>query len=298
VANSITAYTPELWSQTGLMILAENIRIPKLVRRDFSTDLAQAGDTVNTRKPAKMTAGTVDPSTGITIMDVSATNVAVTLNKHEHASFKITDREQGRSFVNLVDEFLRPAMLALANSIDKNLLGLYTDFATIIDVSSAGNWKDKINVARTRLNKLLAPSENRALVLSDDDDGAIGNLDNILKVNESGTNAALREGQIGRIKGFDTYRSSNVVNVGSPGVRHNLAFHRDAIALVTRVLAPAVGQALGCIQKTASDPDAGVSMRLTMSYNPTLLASQVTVDTLYGVKTLDNQLGVVVRSSF
>src|SRR6185369_14191094 len=89
MANTLTAYTPELWSRKSVAILREKIVMPGLVRRDFSVDLAQAGDTVNTRKPAKMTAADVNPVTGVAVQDVSATNIPITLNKHKHTTFLI-----------------------------------------------------------------------------------------------------------------------------------------------------------------------------------------------------------------
>lgn len=298
MANALSAYTPVIWAQMGIAILAETIVIPKLVRRDFSPLVAQAGDTVNTRKPAKMTATDVDATLGVSVQDVSATNVAVTLDQHKNATFKIYDREASRSFENLVDEFMKPATLSLGNAIDKSCLSLYTDIPTIIDVTSAGNWKTAINTARTRLNKQLAPVEPRYGVVSDDDDGALSNLDNILKANEAGSTAALREGIVGRLKGFNMARSSNIINVGSPGVRHNLFFQQDAFALVSRVLSPATGSTPGANQMSLADPSTGLALRVTISYNATLLATQITVDTLYGVKTLDSSLAVVLRSGF
>lgn len=299
MANTITAFDPTIWSREGIAILREKIQMPKLVRRDFQNDLAQAGDVVNTRKPATMTAGDVDDTSGITAQDVSATNVAVQLNSHKHATFKIKDREASRSISNLVTEYLDPAMLAIANAIDRSLLGLYTDATLGVTLSSAGDWRTRMSTARVNLNKNKAPEDNnRSLVLSDDDEGALGNLDILSKVNESGSGAALREGSVGRVKGFNVYRSSNVLSIGSPAVRHNLAFHQDAIALVTRTLGTATGRTPGAEQTVAVSPDAGLSMRVTISYNHSLLSMLISVDLLYGVKTLDSNLLVKLKASF
>lgn len=295
MANNLTAYTPELWSRKSVALLREKIVVPQLVRRDFSEDLAQMGDTVNTRKPAKMTAGDVDTSTGVSVMDVSATNIAVTLDTHKHTTFKISDREASRSFQNLVDEFLDPAMLALANAVDVSLLSLYTDVSTVVSYTSAGAWKTLVSTARQELNSNMAPEQMRYLVLSDDDEADLFNLDLITKANESGARDGFLNGFVGRFKGFDLFRGTNVRRVGSPAVRKNLAFHRNAFALVMRPLSTATGQTPGAIQRTASDPDAGLTLRLTISYNTTLLSTQVTVDLLYGVKTLDEQLACVIN---
>ncbi len=296
--NALTAYTPTLWANESLALLREKVVMARLVRQDFSQELASAGDTVNTRKPAKMVANTVSTSTGITIQDVAATNIPVTLNNHRDASFRISDAEASRSFANLSQEFLDPAALAIANAIDLSLCGLYTDVTDIIDVGSAGGWKDAYSAARKRLNKNKVEETMRVAVLSDDDEGDVANLDILSKVNEAGDNQALREGRIGRFRGFDTFRSSNIVNAGSPTVRHNLFFHRDAFALVTRNLSPAAGEAFGVRQMNSADPDSGLSLRVTMSYNPTLLTTQFTIDTLYGVKTLDSLRACRLRASY
>lgn len=300
--NAITAYNPQLWSRKGVALLREKIVMPQLVRVDFSPDLAQAGDTVNTRKKATLAANTVSTSTGVTVQDVSATNIQVTLNQHKDSTFRISDREAGRSFMNLVDEFLDPAMLALANDVDTALLGLYTDLTTLSaisgnDLDAAADWRNAPNTARTRLNAAKAPTENRYMVLSDDDEGLLGNLDLLTQVNTSGTDRTLRNGEVGRYKGFDVFRASNVITTTSPTTRHNLAFHRDAFALVMRPMATATGMSPGAVQRSAIDPDAGLAVRITMSYNPTLLATQVTVDILYGVKTLDANLGLKLDST-
>lgn len=297
MANSLTAYTPELWARESLEILREAVVMPQLVRVDFSNDLAQAGDVVNTRRPAKMTSGDVDPVTGVTVQDVAADNVPVTLNQHKNTTFRIRDREATRSFVNLVTEFLDPAMLSLANTVDKSLLGLYTDLGTPLTATSVSHWKLLYGKARVALNKKMAPMATRYAVLSDDDEGLVSDLDILSKVNESGSSTQLREGSVGRYRGFDTFRSSNVDEIGSSGVRHNMFFHRNAFALVTRSLATAMGQTPGAIQRVAVDPDAGLSIRVTLSYNATLLATQVTCDILYGVKTLYTDLGVMIRCS-
>lgn len=299
MANTLTAYVPEIWSMKGVSLLREKIVMPNLVNTDFSTDVAQYGDVVNTRQVSKMTAGTVDPTTGVSVMNIEATNIQVTLNNHKHVTFRVTDREASKSFKNIVDEFIDPAMLALANDIDSALLGRYTDLSIgAISVGSAGGWKNGVNSARTRLNKNKVPVAQRYLVLSDDDEGMLSNTDILQKVNESGTTTTLREGEVGRFKGFQVFRASNVVGVGSPTVtRKNMAFHRDCFALVIRTLSPAKGVTPGAVQSVSVDPDAGLSLRMTLSYNATLLATQVTFDVLYGTATLDEYKGVLINST-
>lgn len=75
----------------------------------------------------------------------------------------------------------------------------------------------------------------------------------------------------------------------SGAAEYNFAFHRNAIALVVRPLAPApVGVRSAVISYN------GLSMRATISYNPTKQGLQVTLDMLFGIKVLDVNLGCVL----
>lgn len=83
---------------------------------------------------------------------------------------------------------------------------------------------------------------------------------------------------------------ANSANVHPSGEgEYNFAFHRNAMALVVRPLAPApVGVRSAVISHN------GLSMRATISYNPTKQGLQVTLDMLFGVKVLDTNLGCVL----
>lgn len=80
------------------------------------------------------------------------------------------------------------------------------------------------------------------------------------------------------------------VAVGPAG-NYNFAFHRQALALVTRPLAaPAPGT--GALSFVASYN--GLSMRVTMTYNGEKQGHLVTCDLLCGIKVLDEALGAVM----
>ncbi len=76
-----------------------------------------------------------------------------------------------------------------------------------------------------------------------------------------------------------------------PAGSFNLAFHREAIALVTRPLA-VPGSALGVMSGVADFENIG--MRVTMQYDIDAGGTVVNCDILAGVKQLDANLGVVM----
>lgn len=66
----------------------------------------------------------------------------------------------------------------------------------------------------------------------------------------------------------------------------NLAFHRNAFALVTRPLAPPLG---GNVRSTVMSYN-GVGLRVSIGYDMQFKQDVVSIDLLYGVKTLDPRL--------
>ncbi len=82
-----------------------------------------------------------------------------------------------------------------------------------------------------------------------------------------------------------------VVDYGPVG-EYNFAFHKNALALVTRPLAqPKSGT--GALSGVANYN--GLSMRVTITYNGTMQGHLVTLDCLAGVKVLDTNLGAVMQ---
>ena len=68
---------------------------------------------------------------------------------------------------------------------------------------------------------------------------------------------------------------------------HSLAFHRNAIALVTRPLALPMGAANAAIMSHD-----GLGVRVVYGYNQDTKKDTVSLDIIYGVKTLDETLAV------
>jgi len=81
-----------------------------------------------------------------------------------------------------------------------------------------------------------------------------------------------------------------VVGLGPAG-DYSFAFHRNAISLVTRPLAPPA-EGTGALSFVANYN--GLAVRVTITYNGEKQGHLVTVDLLCGVKTLDTSLGCMI----
>lgn len=85
-----------------------------------------------------------------------------------------------------------------------------------------------------------------------------------------------------------------VVTVSLDNHTMNLAFHRNAFALVLAPL-PDMGNELGAKISSVTDPITGLSLRSRVYYDGNNSAVHVALDVLYGVKTLDPNLAVRAR---
>jgi hypothetical protein len=83
---------------------------------------------------------------------------------------------------------------------------------------------------------------------------------------------------------------NSVVNPGPAG-NYNFAFHKNAIALVTRPLA-LPPQGIGAMSSVVSYN--GLSIRATLTYDGNAQGILVTLDLLFGVACLDSTLGVAM----
>ena len=216
--NNLDAYVPELWAQEGLAILEENMVMANLVHRDFENEIAKFGDVVNTRKPGEFKIRRKTDGTTLTQQDATAQNVPVALDQWFYSSFVIRDGEGSKSFQELKDIYLQPAMLTIARGIDRALLGRVhayfgdpTSRVGKLGGLTASTAKDYVLEAREKLNVGKAPMDGRRLVMAPTSETAMLKTDIFLKANERGDGGtALENATLGRILGFDTFMCQNV----------------------------------------------------------------------------------------
>lgn len=290
MANNVAALIPQIWAQESLENLYNNIVMAGLVHRDFENIPAAKGNIINTRKPGTFVAN--DMGSTITVQDATAANVAVTLNKWKEVSFELSDKDLTLAMADLVPIYVAPAMEAIAQQIDKDLLALYADVSTSVGTAGTDASKATVVAARKALNEQKVPFNNRRLVLSAKDESALIALPEFSsaeKVGDDGT--AMREASLGRIFGLDTFLDQNVPLVaGTPNTTYNMAFHRNAFALVTRPLEMPRTQGVNAAVVNYK----GLGLRAMVGYDINKKAHVVSIDILYGVKTLNADLAVKV----
>lgn len=298
-STNVATAIVKLVAADALPALVSNLVLGNLVNRDYEPTLAQAGDTVNVPIPPTLVANNLAEGGTVTTQNPSLGNAQIVLNTHAEATFQIPDVTKVLAVPDLLRVYMQPAVIAIAERIESDLLGLYASFSANTPVGIAGTpiTEAVIDAAETALFAAkVPPTQPKHLIV---DAGTYSQMRQIPRFSEFQTvgEAGLRaliEGTIGKIKDFFVFRSQLVAKTGSsPVTTHNLAFVRDAIGLVIRRL-PQPLPGTGAIAEYADLGNFG--MRVIMSYQPNTLSQQFTVDVLYGTAALRNNFAVQVNS--
>lgn len=295
LANAIV----KLVAVDALPALVGNLVMGNLVNRDFEPTLAQAGDTVNVPIPPTLVANNIAQGGTVTPQNPNVGNAAIVLDTHAEATFQIPDVTKVLAVPDLLKLYMQPAVIALAEKIESDLLGLYADLTANAPVGTGGTpiTESIIDSAETALfNAKVPASESKYLVVDGNTYSQLRQINRFSEYSSAGQAGlrALVDGTVGKIKDFYVFRSQFVHKTGSaPETTHNIAFAKSAIGLVTRRL-PQPLPGTGAIAEYAEMGNFGV--RVLMSYAPNTLAQQFTVDVLYGCAVLRNSHGVQVRS--
>jgi len=213
--SGMDAFYPEWWANESLAILENNMVAAQMVHRDFSPIVANFGDIVNTRRPGEFQAKRKTVADNVTIQDAVATNVQVPLNQHIHTSFIVKDGEMAWAFKDLVEVYIQPAMLSIAQIVDQIICAQAVQFlgnarGTLGGLTSS-NAIDYILSTREILNVNKAYMDGRNLLVSPYSETAMLKNEAFTsaeKVGDGGT--ALKKAWLGQKLGFDIWMDQNV----------------------------------------------------------------------------------------
>ena len=286
-----TFLTPQIIATRALATLYETTVMAQLVHRDFDADFrGKQGDTITVRKPATFTATEFDRGTGIVPQNATESGVDVTLNHFSDVSFNVTTEQLTLEIEDFGTQLLDPAMEAIAQKIDTDLLALRDDIVQTAGATTGRELtKPEILIdAGKVLNQAKVPTTDRSAVVGPVTNADWLDTDVLKKVNESGSTEALREAYIGRrLFGFDPYWTQHVAEP-----EEGVAFHRTAFALVTRPLEIPPGAQDATIMNYK-----GFGLRVVYDYDIKYKQTVVSVDCLYGTKTLDANRAVLLQGA-
>jgi hypothetical protein len=211
MANSVL--TIDVIAKEALMILDNELVMAKQVHRGHESEFGnamngyQAGDTVSIKRPTDFT---VRDGATASAQDVVEGSVALTVNKQKGVDFAFTSKELTLNIKDLSERVIKPAMVQLANQVDRDLMALYSSVPNWVGTpGQAINSFADFAKAPERLDATAVPQDGRSAALSPADHWALLGSQTGLFI-QNAASGAYREGSLGKIGGVDTYMSQNV----------------------------------------------------------------------------------------
>jgi hypothetical protein len=294
--TSASPFIPAIWANTALEILRNRVVLAKLVTRDSDIAAFQVGDTLNIPYPGTFVANDKAANTNVSMQVPTASTTSVTLDKHKEVSFIVEDAARATANQDIMQRYMEAAIVPIAEQIETDLFTAASGFTSNVGTYGTDLTADVIRKAHKQLNDNKVPLEGRSLVLSTKDEIALMSDSSLQSYFAFANPATVKEGSIGRLYGFDLYSSQLVPTSGSAPVQtKNVALNSGGLILAMRGL-PEAPAGSGAQTSVVSDPVSGLSLRVTVAYNPANLGVQVTTDVLYGVGKLRDAKGVLVKS--
>ncbi|MBB4407092.1 MULTISPECIES: P22 phage major capsid protein family protein [Rhizobium/Agrobacterium group] len=231
-----TVKTVSMIAKEAVMILENNLVMAKQVHRGYDEEYAQnpngykIGTTITIRKPTDFT---VRDGAVASNQDVTEGSTTLVVNKQKGIDFQFTSQELTLSMNQLSERVIQPAMVQLANQIDRDLMGLYQSVPSWVGTpGNVVNSYADFSKAPERLDEFAVPMANRSAVLSPSDNwGMLGSQTGLFITDAA--KGAYRSGSLGEIGGVDTFQAQNVpthvvgVATGTPlvnGANQNVTY--------------------------------------------------------------------------
>jgi len=278
VANDF--YTPDQAAVVAAKLVADEGQLSALVSKNYAEDLlgggkggAPIGVTIPTTLIARERA--IDETTAAIVLDeIKEERTVIQLDRvHDYSAVPLSEKDLTLNLKDFGSQVLAPQAASIADAMEHKvataLLGL--------DVEDLGNINPDNPVAYfTKLRKVLrdrgVPQAGLNVVVGTAIYATLLDAKAITDVSESGSTSALRDAGVGKVRGFTVIESTRV------GEFEILAFHKDAVTLVTR--APVVPQGASFGQSVTAG---GFQMRYLRDYDATHTVDRSIVSTFSGV---------------
>ncbi|WP_339245288.1 P22 phage major capsid protein family protein [Paenibacillus sp. FSL F4-0243] len=204
-----TFLTAQLIAREALPLLQSNMVMPYLVHRNHSDEFKKQGDTIQIRKPAVFVADEFNNT--INLQDVGEGQVLVKLDKIADVSVELTSKELTLNVEDFNQQILGPAVLAIAEKVNRDLLSLYVDIPYFVGTpGTVPSTLQSFADARKVLDTHKVPLATRRAVWNPDANAQLAIIPAVVNAEKSGTTVALREGSMGRVQGLDNYMAQSV----------------------------------------------------------------------------------------
>lgn len=218
-----TTLTADIIAKEAVMVLENNCVMGKLVYRGYEEEFDKringytVGETISIRRPTDFTVRTGRTAS---IQDTVEGKFTLSVDKQKGVDFEFTSEELTLQIGDLSERVIKPAMVQLANEIDRDLAALYKDVWNWVGTpgQTVNSFAD-FALAPERLDLTAVPQDDRYAVLSPTDQWGMLGSQTALYMQDVAKDA-YRKGKLGMIGNVETYSSQNVQAM-TAGTRDN-----------------------------------------------------------------------------
>ena len=274
-------YTAPQAAKVMAALVAEEAFLSALVSRNFEDDLLGGGGkgrVVNIKIPNALVARArgIDDVTNALVLDfVAETTRSITLGTHAYSAVGLSEGDLNLDLTNFAEQILAPQATAIASYVEDLVRAKL--LAEANNATLAGKWVQATPVSfftalRKHLRDSGVPSAGLQVVVGTGVYAAALDANLITDVSASGSTAALRDGNVGKIRGFQMVEDADIPE------NTIIGFHRDAFALACRAPAKPEGASFG-----ATVAEKGFNMRYLRDYDARYTQDRSIVSTFAGI---------------
>ncbi len=216
---------PELWTNQVILAATDHTAngfLSNAVALPVSAGKGK-GDIYHFPIQSRVNMAAVTEGTPLEYRQFSASEKTLTLNKNKGVVAHLSSIAGALAKFNIFDSLAQQIGYNAGLNIDTDLGALYASAGETVTGTTAAN-VTAANVAEAarKLDSAKAPRRGRFLVVDPIQMAALASISTFTHMDRSGDATGIREGLVGRIKGFDVFMSHNVA-VTTDGFKHLLA---------------------------------------------------------------------------
>lgn len=210
-----TLVTPQMITQTPLIILKNNTRFVPNVSREFESDFGnkrmKIGATEQLRRPARFIGRDGQAWTPEGLTD---TFVPLTINFQHGVDFQFSSAERALSIEEMTERYLKPAAVSIANKVDFNFARYMTlSLANLVGTpgtAATGTAAQAVYAnAQVLLDQMAFPSDDRCVIYNSRMSANLATTNLTLFNPTDAISKQFRTGLQGEFVGFDFYKDEN-----------------------------------------------------------------------------------------
>jgi hypothetical protein len=264
MSNTLNGVNLAVVAQRTLSTLLVRFPSASAFSTDFSSDIANVGESVTTRVATQP--GVQDFTATTAAANVTTTARTISLSNYSGVRVGFTDMEWSKSSINLNDIFIGPVANTVIRAIMDDVLARVTNAnfgaAAFTGAASTFDADDVVDLA-TALDTGNVPFDPRSLVLLPSYFGALAKDNAIQAADSYGDDGPIKRNRFPMVHGFEVVQYNGIPNNSESLV--GFASGPQGLLIAARV--PAIPDSFPGEIESATDPESGLTIQVRKWYS-------------------------------